>query len=113
MGAGPPMAIVVIAVNTRVLLQFFPLSLPFALSFFTLSCFAPIRASPPVLGMLPCTLKFDKEKSTYARTKRNQHMPGPDELNIRQFGSGKWFFSCIFAQQQISAPARKECNNMI
>jgi hypothetical protein len=37
-------------------------------------------------------------------------MPGPDELNIRQFGSRKWFFSCIFAQQQISAPARKECN---
>jgi hypothetical protein len=51
MGAGSPMAIVVIAVNARVLLQFFPLCLPFALSFFTLSCFAPIRASPPVLGM--------------------------------------------------------------
>jgi hypothetical protein len=51
MGAGSPMAIVVIAVNTRVLLQFFPLRLLFALLFFTLSCFAPIRATPPVLGM--------------------------------------------------------------
>jgi hypothetical protein len=51
MGAGSPMAIVVIAVNTKVLLQFFPLSLPFALSFLTWSCFAPIGASPPVLGM--------------------------------------------------------------
>ncbi len=36
MGAGSPTAIVVIAVNTRVLLHFFPLSLPFALSFCTL-----------------------------------------------------------------------------
>jgi hypothetical protein len=75
MGAGSPMAMVVIAVNTRVLLQFFPLSLPFALSFFTLSCFAPIRASPPVLGMSPCTLKSEKEKSTYASLVQENAFP--------------------------------------
>jgi hypothetical protein len=119
MSAGSPMAMVVIAVNMRVLLQFFPLSLPFALSFLTLSCFAPIRASPPVLGMSPCTLKSDQEKSTHAIWLRKivfvyllnlvslvngawyvtLHIKIRErEVNIRQFGSGKCFSSCIFAE---------------
>jgi hypothetical protein len=89
------MAIVVIAVNTRVLLQFFPLRLPFALSFFTLSCFAPIPTGAWCVtlhikvGEREVNIRQDKEKLTYARTNRSQHTP---------VGSGRWLFSCIFAE---------------
>jgi hypothetical protein len=68
-----------------------------------LSCFAPIRASPPVLGMWPCTLKFDIEKSTYSRTKRSQH-------------TLVWLRKMVFLLYMCpvwwgwSAPAREECN---
>ncbi len=70
MGAGSPMAIVVIVVNTRVLLQFFPLSLPFCPFFFHLVIF--------------CTHKRIPTGAWYVTLHINT---GRREVNIRQFGS--------------------------
>ncbi len=81
MGAGSPMAIVVIVVNTRVLLQFFPLSLPFCPFFFHLVIF--------------CTHKRIPTGAWYVTLHINT---GRREVNIRQFGSGKLFLSCTFGQ---------------
>jgi hypothetical protein len=61
-------------------------------------------ASPSVLGMGPCTLKLDKEKSTYAFVAQENGSSPPYLLSLlTQVNS-----ACCGTQS--CAPAREECN---
>jgi hypothetical protein len=64
---------------------------------------SPLRASPPVLSMWPCTLTFDERNSTYAAglVQENSFSPAYLVSVLRLVKS---------SAKQSCAPAREECN---